>query len=149
VTVRVHVVCFGNALHGDDGFGRHVFRGLPPEIEAFDAGIAGLDALPYFEGCAKAVIVDALRTGAPAGTVHRLAPDDLAPPVGALSLHELGVSGLLAALGDRGPEVVIVGAEAGEVRPFGDGLSAPLAAALPEVIRLVVRECATDATPPQ
>ena len=26
----VHVVCLGNPWHGDDGFGQHVFRRLPP-----------------------------------------------------------------------------------------------------------------------
>ena len=59
-----HVVCFGNAWHGDDGFGQHVLRRLPAGIPAFDAGTAGLNALGYFEGCDKAVIVDAVRTGA-------------------------------------------------------------------------------------
>ena len=100
----VHVVCLGNPWHGDDGFGRHVYRrlrqrdDLPPAVELFDAGIAGLDVLPLLDGCAKAVIVDAVRVGAPVGTLHRLVPSDLEPPGGELSLHELGLSSLLAAL---------------------------------------------------
>jgi hydrogenase maturation protease len=134
-----HVVCFGNAWHGDDGFGQHVLRSLPAGIEAFDAGTAGLDALGYFEDCDKAVIVDAVRTGAPVGTVHRLLPGDLAIPGDELSLHELGVSSVLAALPEP-PDVVIIGAEVGEVRAFSDRLSAPVAAAVPEAVELVLRE---------
>jgi hydrogenase maturation protease len=138
--MTVRVVCFGNPLHGDDGFGQHVFRRLKEHgVAAFDAGTAGLDALPYFEGCAKAVIVDAVRTGAPIGTVQRLVPADLASPGGELSLHDLGVENLLAALRDP-PDIVLVGAEVGDLRAFTDSLSAPLDAALPKAVQMVLRE---------
>ena len=106
----VHVVCFGNPWHGDDGFGSRVFHhlrelgALPRGVRLFNAGIAGLNALPYFEGCAKAVIVDALNAGGPEGSVHRMVPNDLAPPGGEFSLHELGLPGLLAALGAASSE---------------------------------------------
>jgi hydrogenase maturation protease len=141
----VHVVCFGNAWHGDDGFGQHVLRRLPADFPAFDAGTAGLNALGYFEGCDKAVIVDAVRTGARPGTVHRLVPSDLESAGGELSLHELGVSAVLAALREP-PDIVLIGAEVGDVQAFTDRLSPPLAAAVPEAVRLVLRECA--ARPP-
>jgi hydrogenase maturation protease len=141
VSRGTRVVCFGNPWHGDDAFGLHVLRRLPPEVEAVDAGTAGLNALPHLEACAKAVLVDAVRTGAPVGTVHRLMPDDLAPPGRELSLHEIGLAGLLAALRGDAPDVVIVGAEVGEIRPFTDELSPPLLAAVPVAVRLVLREC--------
>jgi len=145
-----HVVCFGNAWHGDDGFGQHVFRCLqangvlPPGVMAFDAGTAGLYALGYFDGCAKAVMVDAVRTGARVGTVHRLLPSDLAPPRAEFSLHELGVCTLLAALATASrhpPDVVLIGAEVGDVQTFTEQLSAPLEAAVAAATRLVLREC--------
>jgi len=146
----VHVVCLGNPWHGDDGFGRHVFRllrmrdDLPPAVALFDAGIAGLDVLPLLEGCAKAVIVDAVRIGAPVGTLRRLAPSDLEPPGGEFSLHELGLSGLLAALPavfTQPPDVVVIGAQVGLVRAFSEALSPPLQHVLPAAVALVVREC--------
>jgi hydrogenase maturation protease len=140
------VICFGNAWHGDDGFGQHVLRRLPAGVPAFDAGTAGLNALGYFEGCDKAVIVDAVRTGAPVGTVHRLLPRDLEPPSGELSLHELGVGAVLAALHEP-PDVVLVGAEVGEVHAFTDRLSAPVEAAVPEAVRLVLRETSGEVSP--
>lgn len=144
-----HVVCFGNALHGDDGFGLHVYQrlrleALPAGSRIFDAGTAGLDALGYFENCARAVIVDAIRTGDSPGTLHRLAASDLAPPPGGeLSLHELGIVSLLAALtavARETPEIVLIGAAVGEVRPFTNGLSPPLEAAVSGAVRLVLVE---------
>jgi hydrogenase maturation protease len=147
----LHVVCFGNPWQGDDGFGIHVFRrlcglrDLPRWVKLFDAGIAGLGSLGYFENCTKVVIVDAMKAGGRAGRVRRLHLDDLNPPGPELSLHAFGVEHLLAAfpvaLGGWGvPEVVLIGAEIGEVRRFSDELTPPLQAALDRAVRLVRRE---------
>ena len=149
-----HIVCFGNAWHGDDGFGCHVFRylcecaSLPRAVELFDAGVAGLNALPYFERCSKAVMVDAVRVGAALGSVHRLLPDDLEPPGGELSLHELGVATLQVALragSTDPPELVLIGAEIGDVQAFTSELSPPVLAAVPTAVDLVIRECSVPA----
>src|SRR5262245_53185824 len=153
----LHIICFGNPWQGDDGFGTHVLRqlrerrGLPRRVKVFDAGIAGLAAVGYFEGCRKAVIVDAMRTGGPVGCVRRLRPRDLRPPGAELSLHAFGVEQLLTALpatlGAREmPEVVLIGAEIGEVRRFGDELTPPLRAAIGRAVRLVRREIIGRAT---
>jgi hydrogenase maturation protease len=157
VPAAVRVVCLGNPWHGDDGFGHHVYRrlrrrdDLAPSVELFDAGIAGLDALLPFDRCAKAVVVDAVRVGAPVGTLHRLVPSDLEPPGGELSLHELGLSSLLAALpsvSSQPPEVVVIGAQVGSVRAFTEALSAPLQHVLPAAVAMVVRECSGAPTIP-
>jgi hydrogenase maturation protease len=140
VSGGARVICFGNVWHGDDGFGHHVFRRLRGRVPAFDAGTAGLNALPHFEGCTRAVVVDAVRTGGRVGTVHRLRASELEPPGGEFSLHELGVASLLAALREP-PEVVLIGAEVGELHTFTDRLSPPLLAALPTAVELVLREC--------
>ena len=147
----LHVICFGNLWQGDDGFGIHVFRrlrerpGLPRQVKLFDAGIAGLGALGYFEGCRKAVIVDALKTCGRVGHVRRLRLDRLDPPGPELSLHAFGVDHLLTALpvvfgGRAMPEIVLIGAEIGEVRRFSDELTPPLQAAIDKAVRLVRRE---------
>jgi hydrogenase maturation protease len=59
------------------------------------------------------------------------------------SLHELGIAGLLAALGSvarEPPEIVVIGAEVGEITPFAGRLSPPVEAAVPEAVRLVLAE---------
>jgi hydrogenase maturation protease len=142
------VLCLGNPWHGDDGFGHHVFRhlqdvnGLPPGVTLVDAGVAGLNALWWLDGCAKAVLVDAVRVGAPVGTVHRLDPSELEPPGDERSLHELGLTSLLAAhaAASDAADIVVIGAEVGPVRPFTDVLSPALRAAIPTAAAMVVRE---------
>lgn len=155
--MTVHVVCLGNPWHGDDGFGRHVFErlrerdDLPSYVELFDAGIAGLDVLRQLDGCAKAVIVDAVRIGAPVGTVHRLQASDLEPTGGELSLHELGLSGLLAALPAvtrDPPEIVVIGAQVAGVSAFTEALSPPLQDAVPAAVAMVLCEARRDIESP-
>src|SRR5262249_21945557 len=118
----IHIVCFGNAWQGDDGFGIHVFRrlrempALPSQVKVFDAGTAGLSALGYFEDCKKAVIVDAVKAGGRVGRVRRFRLEDFDPPGPELSLHAVGVHHLLLALPvvlgpGAMPEVVVIGAE--------------------------------------
>ena len=150
--MMIHVICFGNLWQGDDGFGIRVFERLcdrsdwPAYVKVFEAGTAGLAALGYFEGCRKAVIVDALKTGGAPGRVRRLALDEIEAPDEAYSLHQLGVNHLLAAMtgavtGRDLPEVVVIGAEAGEIDPFTNRLSPALEAALEPAIDLIAREC--------
>jgi hydrogenase maturation protease len=149
---RVHILCFGNLWHGDDGFGLHVLRQLreqrrrlPPHVSTFDAGTAGLNALPLFEGCTKAVLVDAVKTGANIGQVHRLSLDDYVPDAVQQGMHGLGVDSLLAALptalAATAPELVLIGAEVGQIAPFTTLLSPPVAVATAQAVKLVVLEC--------
>jgi hydrogenase maturation protease len=152
---RVHVLCFGNMWQGDDGFGLHVLeqlreqRCLPPHVRTFDAGTAGLNALPLFERCRKAVLVDAVKTGANIGRLHRLSLEDCASNDVGPGMHGAGVEHLLAALpaavGDGTiPELVVIGAEVGQIAPFTTALSPPVAAAVAEAVRLVVLECTDE-----
>ena len=51
---RIHVICFGNELHGDDGFGPAVHARLaaapvPEHVRLLRADIAGLAAIGCFE----------------------------------------------------------------------------------------------------
>ena len=142
------VLCLGNPWHGDDGFGHHVFErlqalhALPRSVALVDAGVAGLNALGWLDGCSKAVLVDAVRVGAPVGTVHRLDPSQLEPPGDELSLHELGLASLVAAYAASGEaaQLVVIGAEVGCVGAFTAELSPPLRAAVPIAAAMVVRE---------
>jgi hydrogenase maturation protease len=69
------------------------------------------------------VIVDALKTGGAPGRVSRLALDEIDLPDEANSMHQLGVNHLLEAMkaafaGRDTPEVVVIGAEVGEIDPY-------------------------------
>jgi hydrogenase 3 maturation protease len=155
----VHVLCFGSLWQGDDSFGLHVLEQLreqcclPPHVRTFDAGTAGLNALPLFEGCTKAVLVDAVKTGATIGQLHRMSLDNCAPSSDQQGLHGAGVEHLLAALpaafgDDPIPELVMIGAEVGQIAPFTTALSPSVAAAVNQAVRLVVLECTDEAVGP-
>jgi hydrogenase maturation protease len=149
---RVHVLCFGNPWHGDDGFGLHVLKQLraqsclPPHVRTFDAGTAGLNALPLFEGCSKAVLVDAVKTGTTIGQLHRLSLDNSTPRPHQQGMHGAGVEHIVAALpaafcDSTMPELVLIGAEVGQIAPFTTVLSPPVAAAMAQAVKLVLLEC--------
>ncbi len=153
--MTIHVLCFGNLLQGDDGFGIHVYRrlcteALPPGVRVFDAGIAGLSALAHFDGCERAVVVDALADfgGGNEGRVHRLTLTELAPPVAAFSAHALDLAHVFHALpilfAERSlPEIVIIGAEIKKVTgQFSMDLSPRLAKAVKPAVRLIRQELA-------
>jgi hydrogenase maturation protease len=144
--MRRHILCFGNPLHGDDGFGPAVYQRLaqlplPDHLRLFDAGTPGLSALALFQGCDEAVIVDAL---APCGAPGRLCfppPEAVTDEAEAsLSSHGAGVGYLLRALEvlpGPAPRVRIVAAEAATVTPFQPGLSEPVRLAVDEAVALL------------
>jgi hydrogenase maturation protease len=145
VTKR-HIVCFGNPLHGDDGFGPAVYDYLalhprPADLRLTEAGAPGPAALALFQDCDEVVVVDAL---APAGVPGRIGRPALASVMEeeVLAGHGAGLGYVLRALaalpGPR-PTIEIIGAEAQSVAPFRPGLSAPVARAAREVAALLLR----------
>jgi hydrogenase maturation protease len=137
----IHLVCFGNPYLGDDAVGTHVARILaaadwPTGVRVCDAGIAGLNAVGCFEGCARVIVIDAMRTGRLPGTVAWLDPAALAAPVSDLSNHLQGVASLLAilplALDGPVPPIEVLGVEVAEVGRFTERLSPAVAEAIPK-----------------
>lgn len=140
----IHVICLGNPLHGDDGFGPAVYRQLsalswPEHVRVFDAAAEG-GALGLFRRCARAVVIDALPPGTGrGGEVLRLAdyPDD---PMGE---HGTGTAAILAAARRTiapMPELEILGAVAIRCAPFHPGLSPLVAAAAETVAAMVAKQ---------
>lgn len=143
---RVHIVCFGNEPHGDDGFGAAVHDclsrvPLPDHVRLYRADIAGLAALACFEDCDEAIVVDALHGYGPPGSVHELAPGRVAveEPGGS---HGTGVGGLLRLLPEvlpRMPRIRLIGAEIACIDAFRPGLSGAVAAALDAATHRILR----------
>jgi len=141
-----HVICFGNELHGDDGYGPAVFHwlaALPPAPgwRPFLAGSRGLDALALFEGCEAAIVVDALAPAGQPGRVCELAPSEIGEEA-VLPGHGVGVGYLLralAALGQPRPALRILAAEMAAITPFQPGLTPPMEAAVEATVALLCR----------
>jgi hydrogenase maturation protease len=114
------VLGIGNLLRRDEGFGVHVVRLLErrytpsANVTLLDGGTAGVTLLDAILGCARLVVVDVARMGAPPGTLVRLGAADLPLFFQAKqSAHDWGFAEILLQanlLGHR-PEVVVVAVE--------------------------------------
>jgi hydrogenase maturation protease len=154
---RTLIAGIGNIFLGDDGFGVEVLqrlgrRPLPDgigaqDIVAKDYGIGGIHlAYDLLDGDVDTLImVDALPTGEPAGTVSLLEVDEqamaeLADGAGAVDSHAMNPAAVLAALhtlGGQPPRVLVVGCQPLTVQP-GIGLSEPVAAAVDAAVELAI-----------
>ncbi|TRX03584.1 hydrogenase maturation protease [Candidatus Methylobacter oryzae] len=140
-----HIVCFGNELHGDDGFGSYVYAQLcrliwPEDVKVFNAGISGLNALRFFDDCSRAILVDALVNFGNVGEVCLLRPEDLADRLQQPTGHGQGIPYLLEALNairNPLPDILIVGVEIAAVTPFSPGLSDKTAQAVAKTVQLI------------
>ncbi len=104
--MNVLVLGLGNILLQDEGLGVRALErlvaqhSLPDQVQAMDGGTLGLVLLPYLEQATDLLILDAVQTGQPPGTLVRLEgsaiPSALSPK---LSVHQVGLQELLA-LGD-------------------------------------------------
>lgn len=132
------LLCFGNELHGDDGFGPAVGRRLaaqplPPSWQLHQIGTCGLDALALLQDCETAILIDA---AAPDGQPGRLRELDAAavPVEAALAGHGMGLGFVLRALQAGGgtpvPALRILTAEMAAVDMFRMDLSPAVAAAV-------------------
>jgi hydrogenase maturation protease len=158
VTGATLVVGLGHPDRGDDGVGPAVAAA----VAARSTGETGClvrtqedptALLDLWEGHDHVVVVDAVVTGAPAGTLHRLDLGADSPPLPAGTWAETGSAGThafgLAATVELGralhrlpPTVVVVGVEAGCL-DIGATLSPPVAAAVEDAVDLVWNEVAT------
>jgi hydrogenase maturation protease len=128
------VVGLGNAFRGDDAAGLAVARALGDDPRVLVHEGEPIDLLDRWDGAGEVIVVDAARSGAAPGTVHRL--DGLTEPVAAGgSIHAFGLAETLAlarALGRAPARVTVIGIE-GERFGAGDGLSPAVAAAVERV----------------
>jgi hydrogenase maturation protease len=136
---RVLVVCIGNEIVSDDGAGCEVHRrlegaDLPSDVRLVLIGVGGIALLEELGGEESMIIVDAVRLGAPAGTLHVFEWSDL-PDTGVVpaSAHGVGARQALAIGARVCPEqmpkrVVVVGIEGARFDEIGTELTPAVAA---------------------
>jgi hydrogenase maturation protease len=142
------VLGIGNAWQGDDAAGLAAARLLRERVPA-GVEVRSLEGEPVslveaLDGAEEALLVDAVRSGAPAGTVHRIdATDEPVPAtMSAASTHTLGVGEaieLARALGRLPARVVLYGIEAERIAA-GAELTPAVARAVDEVVESVLAE---------
>ena len=145
---RAAVIAVGNPLRADDGAGAAVLARLagrvPAGVQLLDTHGEPAELLDAWEGLERVVVVDAVRTGAVAGTVHTFDASSTPLPArtGAASTHGLGLAEALElgrALGRLPARGVVIGIEAGD-DGHGAVLSPPVAAALDRAAGRVLDE---------
>ena len=126
------VVGVGNAFRGDDAVGLEVVRMLDG-VTTFECEGEPVSILDRWEGFDRAILVDAMRSGAPPGSVRRIEVTDepLPPELHRASTHLVGVADaveLARALGRLPRSVVVYGIE-GKSFDAGTELTPAVAAA--------------------
>jgi hydrogenase maturation protease len=144
----------GNVLLGDDAIGVRVIEGLRASVEddplalpldtrLVDGGTLGLDLLGVVREARGVVLIDAVRLGAPAGTVSVLHGDAIVNAGGHRDGQAASAVGELIAfarlMGWLPEPVAMVGVEVADVE-LGVRLSPPVGRALPAAIDAVRAE---------
>lgn len=144
----VRIIGVGNLFRGDDAAGLLAARQLKDLVgdraEVVEAELAGLDVLDLMADASAVILIDAARSGRPAGTIHRL--DASAGPLsGDLFPHSTHVLNAVDAiemgrtLGLLPRRVIVYGVEVGDTTA-GNALSPAVAGALDQVVERVLRE---------
>jgi hydrogenase maturation protease len=143
------IVGLGNPILGDDGVGWRVVEQVRALADHSDVAVlclslGGLALMEHLVGYRRVMIVDAMTTGAPAGTLHRLDALDMDElhVQHTASVHDLSLSSALAMgreLGlDLPAEIRVVGVEAAPEFEFGEVLSELVDRAIPAATRVVL-----------
>lgn len=143
--MRIHILCFGNILHGDDGFGEAVYqqlqqRSLPENVTVFNVGTRSLHALNLFEQCDITILIDAEANQGQAGHVRVIADPDPPTLANPNTLHEAGLTWLLQALPvaiPHPPRVFLLTTQIQQIKAFQPQLSPPVADAVPVAVQQI------------
>jgi hydrogenase maturation protease len=146
--VGATVIGVGNEYGSDDAAGLVVARRLRERgVEAMEQEGEPIALLEAFAGLDAVVLVDAVRSGAAPGTVHRLDASDEPLPArlfGSPSTHAVGVGEAveLARALDRLPSRVLVFGLEGERFEAGTTLSPAVEAAVEPLVDTILAELA-------
>jgi len=142
------VVCVGNPLMRDDGFGIEVAKALRKlnlgsRVVVLERQTVDISVLDSVKGASKLVIVDAVKSGRPPGSVVKFVAGAPRSPVLRVPLsHEQDLQDILALAketGTRLPQTVVVGVEPADCT-VGKGLSAKVMGAFPHALEEVREE---------
>jgi hydrogenase maturation protease len=134
----------GNLLCADEGVGVHAVRVLAerhredmPDTDFLDGGTLGMNLLPFIEEANSLLILDAVDSNSPPGTVIELGADSIPQYAGIkLSEHQVTLQEVLGLARIRGrlpANLKLIGMQPADLST-GDTLSPAVSAALPEML---------------
>jgi hydrogenase maturation protease len=146
---RILVIGMGNVLMQDEGIGVRAVEELeqryriPEGVEVIDGGTTGMELFEPMRGARYLIIADAVNTGAPHGSLVRIANEEIPAFFQTkLSNHQLGVSDLLALLALKGetPEQVTIIGMVPHSLENRLGLTAEAEKGLEDMVRMLAEE---------
>lgn len=154
--MKTLILGLGNPLVTDDSVGLRVAAELKrlladrPDVEVGEDYWGGLRLMERMIGFDRAIVIDAMVSGAPPGTVRRLTPESI-PTQRSVSAHDVNLPTALA-LGREAEahlpaddQIVLVGIEAEDILNFGEECTEAVQAAIPRAVQEVL--AALDSLP--
>ncbi len=147
--MRAVVLGIGNTILTDEAAGVRAAEMLerdyrmPDNVQVIDGGTSGMEMIEDLSNLDFLIVLDVVKTGAAAGTVVKIAGDDI--PVffrRKLSPHQIGLPDVLASLEllDTMPkEIIVLGVEPISLE-LGMEMTATIAAKVPELVEMAVAE---------
>lgn len=147
--MKTIVLGLGNPILRDDAIGLHVVRALEPhlagcaDIDIGEDHRGGLRLMERLIGYDRAIVVDAICTGAKAGVIHRLSSPDL-PTQHSGSSHDMNLPMALevgrraGAHLPKNEDILIFGIEAEDVLTFGQELSPGVQGAVEAAVQAIL-----------
>ena len=148
-TGKTLIIGLGNPIVSDDSVGLRVAERLKTllahrsDVDVSEDYWGGLRLMERMIGYDRAIVIDAICTGAPPGTVHHLTTASIATQKSA-SAHDVNLPTALA-FGRRAgahlpadDDVRLIGIEAEDLINFSDHCTPAVAAAIPHAVREVI-----------
>jgi len=142
---KILIIGLGNPLVTDDSVGLRVAAALREQlagrsdVAVVDDYWGGLRLMEQMTGYDRAIVIDAICSGAPPGTIHHLAIGDM-PTQRSASSHDMTLPTALA-LGRKAglqlPEdeaIMLLGIEAVDIVNFAETCTPAVAAAVPRAV---------------
>jgi hydrogenase maturation protease len=147
--MKTLILGLGNPLVSDDSVGLRVAKVLEQrlasreDVEVSEDYWGGLRLMERLIGRRRAIIIDAVCSGSPPGTIHRLSPDSL-PTQRSASAHDVNLPTALEFGRQAGMElprnedIHLVGIEAADILNFSERCTPDVEAAIPQAVETVI-----------
>lgn len=151
--VKTLIIGLGNPIVSDDSVGLRVVAEVAQrladraDVEVTEDYWGGLRLMERMVGFRRAIVVDAIQTGSPPGTIHRLTPNSI-PTQRSASAHDVNLATALELGRQAGlplpanEHILLVAVEADDVTTFGEQCTPAVQAAIPAAVEEVLRALA-------
>ena len=150
--MKTLVIGVGNLLRTDDGVGIHAINWLTklyPTIDTLDAAMGSIEIIEAMRGYDRAIIVDAIETGAEPGTIYRINLTGGEKPPVVTHSHGTDLITILQ-LGrqlypDEMPtEIILIAIEVGDTTTISDEPTPKVQNAIKTVVKIIVDNVAAE-----